>query len=231
MAGRGPAPIDQQLFAADQLPALRSAASDLGWLLGRGYAPTASLKLVGDRHRLHSRQRKALMRGTCAPEVARRRRLQRRPVAGAAVAVDGFNVIVSVETAMAGGLLVRGVDGLLRDLAGMHGKYRDVAHTRAAVQAIAAVLGAAASVQWVLDRPVSHSGRLASLIRGVGFSDVILTDLADRTLAQSGALVASADGPLLDRSAGGVDVVSAVVEGLDAPWVVSLEPELVADLG
>jgi hypothetical protein len=60
---------------------------------------------------------------------------------------------------------------------------------------------------------------------------VILTDLADRTLAQSGALVASAGGPLLDRSAGGVDVVSAVVEGLDAPWVVSLEPELVADLG
>jgi hypothetical protein len=163
--------------------------------------------------------------------VARRRRQQRRPVAGGAVAVDGFNVIVSVETAMAGGLLVRGVDGLLRDLAGMHGKYRDVAHTRAAVQAIAAVLGAAASVQWVLDRPVSHSGRLASLIREVGFSDVILTDLADRTLAQSGALVASADGPLLDRSAGGVDVVSAVVEGLDAPWVVSLEPELVADLG
>lgn len=223
MSARGPHPLDQELFAPTAVSTLQTAAAELGWLLGRGYAPTASLKLVGDRHTLHARQRKALMRGTSAPEVAARRRASRQPVAGATVAVDGFNVIVSVETAMAGGLLVRGTDGLLRDLAGMHGKYRDLAATRAAIGHLASVLSSAASVQWVLDRPVSNSGRVAELIREAGFEDVVLTDLADRTLAQSGALIASADGPLLDRGAGGVDVVSPIVETLPGAWVVSLE--------
>jgi len=224
MSYRGPRELDQQLFAPDQIPVLQEAAGDLGWLLGRGYAPTAALKLVGDRHTLHARQRKALMRGTCAPATAAARRAARGPVAGADVAVDGFNLIVSVETALAGGLMFRGTDGLLRDLAGMHGKYRDVEQTRAAIALIAAALRPAASVRWVLDRPVSNSGRIAELVREQGFEDVTLTDLADRTLAESGALIATADGPLLDRGTGGVDVVSGIVATLPAAWVVPLVP-------
>jgi hypothetical protein len=215
-------PVDTVLFSTEQHPTLREAAGHLSWLLERGYSPGAALKLVGDRFTLHARQRKALMRGVCAPQIALQRQAQRSAVAGADVMVDGFNVIVTVETAMVGGLLVRGLDGLLRDLAGMHGRYRDVDQTRAAIALLAGALQGASRVRWVLDRPVSNSGRLAGMLREAGFDDVTLTDLADRTLAESGAMVATADGPLLDRAAGGVDIVSPVVAALPQAWVVSL---------
>ena len=63
---RGPHPDDLRLFGADALPALRTAAVELAWLLMRGYAHESSLKLVGDRHGLESRQRLAVSRWTSA---------------------------------------------------------------------------------------------------------------------------------------------------------------------
>jgi Protein of unknown function (DUF434) len=56
---RGPHPVDAQLFAPENWPQLQAAVADLSWLLGRGYASVASLKLVGDRYRLDQRQRAA----------------------------------------------------------------------------------------------------------------------------------------------------------------------------
>ena len=217
---------DTILFGAAALPALQEAAAELGWLLGRGYAPGAALTLVGDRHGLQSRPRKALMRGVCAPEVARSRRAQRRSLdPGTPIAVDGFNVLVAVESALKGALLVRGLDGLLRDLASMHGKYRSTEGTAQAIGLLAQALAPLppGDVRWILDRPVSHSARVAALIREAGFEDVILTDLADRELAHCGRPIASADGPLLDRAGAGVDLVGHVVAtAIPDAWVVDL---------
>lgn len=215
--------MDQERFGPAALPALRAAAADLGWLLERGYSPNAALKLVGDRHGLARRQRKALMRGVCAPSVARARMDARHPLTGATVAVDGFNVLVTLETALRGELLVRGVDGLLRDLAGMHGRYRQAEHTERALELLTEALRATASARWVLDRPVSNSGRLAARLRAMGFEEVLLTDYADRELAQSGAAIATADGPLLDRAGQGVDLIGPIVASLPESWIVSLQ--------
>jgi hypothetical protein len=49
---RGPHPEDRELFSSDAVPSLHSAASDLSWLLTRGYASPGALKLVGDRYTL-----------------------------------------------------------------------------------------------------------------------------------------------------------------------------------
>lgn len=117
---RGPHPEDTGLFGSpDRVHTLRQAAGDLAWLLGRQYAPGAALTLVGNHYQLHARQRQALARAVAAPAVARARR--QRQVAAAAlvgqpVAVDGFNQLITVEVALAGGLLLRGQDGALRDL-------------------------------------------------------------------------------------------------------------------
>lgn len=216
---------DHLLFGPEALPGLRGAAADLAWLLERGYPPGAALTLVGDRFALAARPRKALMRGVCAPAVARRRRQERRPLdADTPLAVDGFNVLVAVESALKGALLVRGTDGLLRDLASMHGRYRSTEQTHRAIGLLTAALRPVppAQVRWILDRPVSHSGRVAELLREAGFADVVLTDLADRALAESGRPVASADGPLLDRAGSGCDLVGAVVADLPDAWVIDL---------
>ena len=82
---RGPDPRDALLFDAAAIGPMREAVADLSWLLGRGYAEASSLKLVGDRHRLAERQRKAVMRSTCSDDsLADRspRRLDREDCAG-----------------------------------------------------------------------------------------------------------------------------------------------------
>jgi len=220
---RGPHPEDRRLFAPDQVPRLVQATAELSWLLARRYSQAAAWKLVGDHHQLHRRQRLGILRCACPPEVATARRARRGPPRGRVVC-DGFNVIVGVEAALAGGVLLRGIDGLYRDLASVHGTYRKVDETALAVDLLGGVLRGAEDVLWLLDRPVSNSGRVAALLREAGW-ETRLVDSADReaaTLAEQGWAVATADGPLLDRVGPAVDLVGAVIEALDQVWVVDL---------
>ena len=125
---RGPDPRDARLFGPELVPRLREAAADYAWLLGRGYSDVAALKLVGDRFQLAGRQRDALRRGVCAPARAEARLARRRPL-GDRVAIDGFNVLVTLESLLSGAPVFRGLDGALRDLAGVHGTWRRVEET------------------------------------------------------------------------------------------------------
>ena len=67
---RGPHPRDERDLGQAAVPALREAVADLGWLLGRGYAAVAALKLVGDRLQLSRRQRQAVLRSSASSEGA-----------------------------------------------------------------------------------------------------------------------------------------------------------------
>lgn len=221
---RGPHPEDARLFAPPWHPRLRAATADLSWLLARAYAEVAALKLVGDHHQLDARQRRAVMRCAAPPALAAARRASRVPIGGARVAVDGFNALVTVEAALSGGVLLRGADGLLRDLASVHGTWRTVEETNRALDLLFAALQPAAAVTWRLDRPVSNSGRLAELIRQRG-GEASLTDHADGALAglaAAGWALASADGPLLDRAAVAVDLTGAALADVPGLWIVEL---------
>ena len=215
---RGPHPKDSRLFAAAHVPALRQAVEELSWLLTRGYASEAAMKLVGDRYQLHKRQRAAVWRASCTDPSLERRVATRG--AGPEIVVDGFNVLVTVEAALSGAVLLRGRDGLIRDLASVHGTWRRVAETERALDLLVAALGDAAA-RWVIDRPVSNSGRLAGMLRERGQAAEVV-DAADPVLAASGLSVATADGPLLDRSVGGVDLVGPIVDQLDDAWLIDL---------
>jgi hypothetical protein len=206
---RGAHPEDAALFASAAWPGLREAVAHLSWLLTRGYADGSALKLVGDRFQLAERQRIAVMRCACADEVRQRRRetaLTAAELAGQPVAVDGFNVLTTIEAALAGGVILRGRDGCYRDMASMHGSYRKVDETRPALGLIGAALQELAPGRccWYLDRPVSNSGRLRGVIETVAAErgwawEVTLADGVDSLLVRSSAVVATADGPILDR--------------------------------
>jgi len=106
---------------------MRAATDDYCMLRSRGYAARASLKIVGDHFQLISRQRLAVERCSCidAARVARgERRVRPDECVGADLAVDGFNQLITLEAALSGAVLLRGRDGVLRDLAGVHGSYR-----------------------------------------------------------------------------------------------------------
>ncbi len=50
--------------------------------------------------------------------------------------VDGLNVITTLEVALAGGVLLIGRDGCMRDMASFHGNYRVVEDAPHAAEAL-----------------------------------------------------------------------------------------------
>lgn len=233
MGSRAPAETDPALFGPGQRPALVTAVEELSWLQSRGYNDRSSLKLVGDRHDLVRRQRRAVLSCCCgdaARERRRRRRLQAGALGGQRLAVDGFNAIILVETALAGGLVLLGRDGCCRDLASVHGSYRQVRHTVRALELLGRTLAdlGPAHVGWCLDRPVSNSGQLASLIselaREHGWPwSVQLHNNPDRVLAEGREVVVSSDAWVLDNCARWCDVVGQTVRRhLPDAWLLDL---------
>lgn len=230
---RGAHPKDRECFTPAEVDRLRRAVADLSWLMDRGYPDKASLKLVGDRHALRDRQRKALRRCAAGDGECRRRaasRLEMTGLAGEELVVDGYNVLLTVEAALSGGVLLLGRDGVMRDLAAMSGHYRRVRVTRLAVDLIAGAVDEAgcAAVRWLLDRPVSNSGRLRALIEERVADErarwaVELTDRTDRLLSEASEVVASADSAVLDRCRRWCNLARHVVEtSVPDAWIVDL---------
>lgn len=214
------------------MPRLRDAVADLGWLFGRGYVDPSASKLVGDRYRLRLRQRTAVSRSAASAQAVTQREQQRRDteaLAGEALAVDAFNVLIGIETALGGGVLLRGADGALRDLSSVHGSYRRVDVTTTALEFLARTLAGwkPRAVTWYVDRPVSNSGRLAGWIRDLAPPDVDWTvELpydADGAVIDSGAVACSADARVIEHAAAWADLASATVAAhVPQAWVVDL---------
>ncbi|HYO92777.1 MAG TPA: DUF434 domain-containing protein, partial [Pyrinomonadaceae bacterium] len=166
---RGAHPEDKRLFESARLPALRQANAELSWLLSREYTLKASLKLVGDRHGLSERQRLALSRAACSDASLKKRAANCLPISnmgGERLIIDGFNLIITIEAALGGGPLLICRDDCIRDLSSVHGSYRSVQETEKAIRLIGEALAALNpdSVEWLLDRPISNSGRLSTRI-------------------------------------------------------------------
>jgi hypothetical protein len=228
---RGPDPRDPALFAPEWLPRLRTATAELSWLLSRGYAWPSALKLVGDRHGLTERQRMAVRRCACS-DAALAARLARRVgperIDGRPLYIDGFNVLTTIEAALGGAVVLVGRDGAFRDLAGVHGTYRKVAETRPAILQVGETLArfGAGPCTWLLDRPVSNSGRLAVVLREEaqqhGWPWTIQLLMApDGALAASPEVVATADAAILDAGVCWLPLARLVIEQrVPGAWIV-----------
>jgi hypothetical protein len=157
------------LFAPALIPRLREAVADFSLLLTKGYAGKSALKLVGDRFSLTQRQRLAVMRSSCSDQQRQSRGERCVPIealAGQSLAIDGYNLLITIEAALSGGVIFRGRDGCFRDLASIHGTYRKVEETIPAIRLIGEFLTEirVAEALWLLDSPVSNSGRLKTLL-------------------------------------------------------------------
>jgi hypothetical protein len=238
--GGGPHPKDVDLFSEAALSALRQATSELAFLRRRGYALPGALKLVGDRHQLRERQRTAISRATSEAATAAERSPRQHDEQAAPpslLGVDGFNVVITVETALNGGVLVTTLDGGLRDLAGVHGSYRISDVTTQALELIAKRLGergwSDVPTRWLLDAPVSNSGRLAARIseQGEGLAwtvEVVPDPDADLAALEPGQTAATSDAVVLDRCPSWVDLAAETIRRhVPQAWIV----DCVADSG
>ncbi len=208
---RGRKPHDDQLFGPHWLPILKEAVDDLGYLLTRGYSASAALAIVGNRYQLNQRQRMAVGRMSASDqEISQRKQKECKPIAlqDQAVAIDGFNLLILLESVMSGAYIFKGRDGTYRDIASVHGSYKRVIQTEEAIPLAGDTLKAlkVSAVRWVLDSPVSYSGQLKEFLYKLseenGYHwEVTLIHNPDIVLAESQQIVISSDGWILDRVA------------------------------
>jgi hypothetical protein len=230
---RGPHPADEKLFAPEAVSDLRSALVDFSLLLTKGYAEKSALKLVGDKFSLTERQRLAVMRSACSDQQLASRdkfRIGAASLADQSVAIDGYNVLITVEAAMSGGVIFAGRDGCYRDLASIHGTYRKVTETIPAIQLIGEFLQefGTGKVLWLLDSPVSNSGRLKTLIgelteRNNWNWEVELLLSPDAELIKTDLIVASSDSVILDGCRQWINLAKAIIKRkLPSAWIIDL---------
>jgi len=202
---RGFVPTDAEDFGEAGLTKLREAVQDTHYFLDRGYENKGVVTFVGNHYQLTERQRLALMRGLAANQEIKERLDKELSNLAGTVLIDGFNTLITLEVALSGSLVLECVDGTLRDLAGLHGSFRIVDKTVAAVNLLLRALGEFPVTKAViyLDQPVSNSGRLKQLLEAkqgectFELEEQLLPDV-DRQLTD-GAQVVTSDSIILNN--------------------------------
>lgn len=229
---RGYVPKDTIEFGPKAAAKLNAAAQELVYLMDRGYDTKSASTFVGNHHLLSERQRLALARIT-SPRAAltERKRLREAPEA---LVLDGFNTIITLEVALSGSLLLEGMDGTIRDLAGLRGSYRIVDKTVRAVELLLGRLEALGVKEalFYLDQQVSNSGRLRALLldkaaeRGVRVQ-VKLHPSVDGVLSRLENVVTT-DAIIMDKCGSWYNLNRGIIEEtVPEAWVLRLEPSYI----
>ncbi|MBG6132039.1 hypothetical protein IWQ47_003219 [Aquimarina sp. EL_43] len=220
---RGREASDDRLFG--ELPMqekLKAAAKDMLYLLSHGYAEKSSVQLVGNRYTLNARQQRALHGMSCSEQqiaIRNKNRVTSKMLKGQTIAIDGFNLLIILESALSGAYIFKGLDGYYRDVSGVHGTYKRVQKTEEALLVIGNTLDklGVSRVHWYFDAPVSNSGRLKTTLRELAeqhhFSWTIdLVNNPDKELASSAHIVVSSDAWILDRAQKNTNLAAYLIE-------------------
>jgi hypothetical protein len=169
MVKRGFDPDDIKNFSTENINKLKIAQEEVQWLLDRGYKLKPIIELVGNHNQFSLRARTALQRTTSSTVECEKRKstlLSFEHAKEGCLFIDGFNLIITLEVALSGSPVLLGMDGVLRDLAGLRGTYKLIDKTDIALELIGKTLKGLSvpSVKFYLDAPVSNSGRLKSKI-------------------------------------------------------------------
>lgn len=219
---RGKNTGDDTLFGSEkQISKLKLAVEDMHYLLSREYPEKAASDLVGNRYRLKTRQIQAL-RGMSA-SVAQLQNRQLKEVEssdlkGKTVYLDGFNVLILLESLLSEAYIFEGLDGCIRDLSGVHGTYKRVNQTLRAIELLASFYRTHQIHQlvWIFDKPVSNSGRIKQIILDFAEEhhlnwDADLQYNPDKFLAESSAIVISSDAWILDHCKEWFNLISYLI--------------------
>lgn len=165
---RGYVPSDEKEFSSEAAGKLNKAGCDLYYLLNHGYKAKSASVFVGNHYLLSERQRLALVRGISKKEHISHRIAKEKKgnLEESVVNIDGFNTIITLEVALSDSLLLKCMDGTIRDLAGLRGTYRLIDKTQLAIKLIGEMLEQykIGKAVFYLDAPVSNSGKLRECI-------------------------------------------------------------------
>jgi len=216
-------------------PNLPEAAADFRFLLSRGYPRRAALELVGNRYGLSHTARQLLHRGVFAPALAlaRRAKLRRlRDFPGQPLALDGHNVLITLECALRKLPLVAADDGFIRDVGEISRAFKVSDATDRVLTLLADYLAGQATgpLQVFYDAPLSLSGELAGRTREIWASRGLAVKAAavpvpERELAAFDGPIATSDTALIDVHEPVVDLAGEIIRGQPENSVIDLRGE------
>lgn len=188
--------------------------------MDRGYPKESAIRFVSDHHRLPEEQRFVLTRVLVASRKAKTRSDKIRPletIHGSTLFIDGYNVLITVESLLGGRPAYLCDDGFLRDVRGIFRSYRPSELTAPALDLIFDLIASTcpALTEVLLDQQISMSGRLAVMIRRtIAEHDVpgmvrTVKDV-DRQLKRSEGLIATGDGNIIDAAISVVDIPGTI---------------------
>ena len=223
---------DRDDFTGSALLRLKTAREELKWLLDRGYSMDTAATFTGNHHSLTARQRNAMKRSVSSTNDLKKRLkklITPDEIRGREVLVDGFNIIITLETALSGSLLILCGDGVIRDLAGLRGTYHLIPQTDIAIGLLLQSLEitGASSARIYLDAPVSNSGRLRDRIIEISSSyhlpvEVILADDTDKVIEGKENII-TGDSILLDSCASWVNLTRDIImRSVEDPFIADL---------
>lgn len=206
---------------------LQEAARDFYHLLNRRYPRKPSLELVGNRYSLSSDQRHLLHRGIFSDSDARarkKRKVSLRAVRGQDLAIDGYNILITVESVLSGRPLVLSNDGFIRDISGVSGNFKKTDITVEAIRLILNALkeGKPRHALFLFDAPISKSGLLAREVRGRMRNEELSGDaqavrVPEEVLIGFDGIVATSDTAIIGRSPRVLDLAGHIIRNRVKP--------------
>lgn len=204
-----------------KLKNLQRAAEDFRFLLNRAYPRKAALELVGNRYGLTSDERHLLHRGVFSNSDSESRRKRQVSIGDARekdLAIDGHNVLITVEAGISGRPLVLGDDGFIRDISGLSGSFKKTEMTEKAIQFIIQTIKKIrpSETLFLLDAPISKSGELAEAVRNSLKKenipgDAMAVKVPERILVGFPGVVATSDTAIIDQSKKVLDLAGHVL--------------------
>lgn len=216
---------------------LKEATIDLRFLLGRGYNREGAVAFVGDKYQLNKEERLILYRAVYDSKKASahaRKKMAAKAISGKKVAVDGYNVILTVETMLKNKKLILCDDDFVRDISAVHGKHKPTETTEKALGILINFLKGfnPQEVVFFYDSQVSLSGETASLTRRMLKESRLNGDAkavkqADTGALKYGEIVSSSDVVIIEKSEKIVDLASELIKTLSPEKIIKLPKRLV----
>ena len=229
---RGFSPEDEKLFSEEELRKISLCAYETAFLLERGYPLKSAVTYTSNHRLLAERQRNALARMTACPyrlKLRQQKQLDHLDP-GCTVNIDAFNAVVIMETALSHSILLRCMDGCIRDLSGLSGTYSIISATDEAIARILNKLKkeqAASAVFWI-DEPVSNSGRLrehlAAGAEALSFpAEFRMVHDADYALKKLDHVI-SGDSQVIEECISWYNLYQDLIADMPDPWIAELSP-------
>jgi hypothetical protein len=211
---------------------LQEAAEDFRYLLNHGYPRKAALELVGNRYGLTFDERHLLHRGVFSDSESRSRRKNRIRIKEALnkdLAIDGHNVVITIEAGLSGRPLILGDDGFIRDITGLSGSFKKTETTEKTIQFImnAIKIIKPRKTLFLLDAPISMSGILAQEIKSHLKredlpGDAVAIKVPEKILVGFPGVIATSDTAIIDHSKKVLDLAGLILKETNLESLIQL---------